>query len=370
ADAEIIAVIDSDYILSPDWLKAMTPYFTDEKVGFVQSPQDYRDLHVSPFKTSCYWEYAGFFNIGMVQRNEFNAIIQHGTMTMIRKSALLEVGKWAEWCICEDSELGLRLFEAGYDSVYVKDSFGRGLMPDTLSGYMVQRYRWVYGAMQIVKAHWRSFLPGRRSPLTSAQRYYFLAGWLPWYSDALALLFTLASLALTALIALDPIHSELPVNAFLLPTIGVFGFKILRSLWLYKVRVPCSFLGSLGAAVAGLSLTHTVAKGVWQGIFTSDKPFLRTPKYEMQAPLFAGLLTISQEMALLSSLSACIWLMASLDHFDNLSGRLWIAVLSVQIVPYAATLVTLLMSLAPEFGSRRSVGKLDEISDPSDKAST
>ena len=68
-------------------------------------------------------EYAGFFNIGMVQRNEYNAIIQHGTMTMIRKSALLEVGNWAEWCICEDSELGLRLYEAGYDSVYVKDSF-------------------------------------------------------------------------------------------------------------------------------------------------------------------------------------------------------------------------------------------------------
>jgi hypothetical protein len=40
----------------------------------------------------------------------------------------------------------LRLYEAGYDSVYVKDSFGRGLMPDTLSGYMTQRFRWVYGA--------------------------------------------------------------------------------------------------------------------------------------------------------------------------------------------------------------------------------
>jgi exo-beta-1,3-glucanase (GH17 family)/cellulose synthase/poly-beta-1,6-N-acetylglucosamine synthase-like glycosyltransferase len=361
-DAEIIAIIDSDYVLSPDWLKCMVPYFDNENVGFVQSPQDYRDLHVSTFKSNCYWEYAGFFNIGMVQRNEYNAIIQHGTMTMIRKSALLEVGKWSEWCICEDSELGLRLYEAGYDSVYCKESFGRGLMPDTMSGYMTQRFRWVYGAMQIIKAHWRSFLPTKKSPLTSAQRYYFIAGWLPWFSDALALIFTCASLILTGLIFLDPIHSEIPVNAFLLPTIGLFSFKILRSLWLYQVRVPCSVLQSVGASLSGLALTHTVARGVWQGMFVPGKPFMRTPKYEKLGLLFTGLMTIRQEIFLLTLLALGIWGMASLEHFDNLSGKLWMAVLSVQSVPYVAALITMLISIAPSYFSKSSASfeELDE----------
>jgi exo-beta-1,3-glucanase (GH17 family)/cellulose synthase/poly-beta-1,6-N-acetylglucosamine synthase-like glycosyltransferase len=361
-DAEIIAIIDSDYVLSPDWLKSMVPYFDNENVGFVQSPQDYRDLHVSTFKSNCYWEYAGFFNIGMVQRNEYNAIIQHGTMTMIRKSALLEVGKWSEWCICEDSELGLRLYEAGYDSVYCKESFGRGLMPDTMSGYMTQRFRWVYGAMQIIKAHWRSFLPTKKSPLTSAQRYYFIAGWLPWFSDALALVFTCASLILTGLIFLDPIHSEIPVNAFLLPTIGLFTFKVLRSLWLYQVRVPCSVWQSLGASLSGLALTHTVARGVWQGMFVPGKPFMRTPKYEKLGLLFTGLMTIRQEIFLLTLLGVGIWGMASLEHFDNLSGKLWMAVLSVQSVPYVAALITMLVSIAPSYFSKSSASfeELDE----------
>ncbi|MDP3840576.1 MAG: glycosyltransferase, partial [Methylococcales bacterium] len=49
SDAEIIAVIDSDYMLSPDWLKCMVPYFDNENVGFIQSPQDYRDRHQSTF---------------------------------------------------------------------------------------------------------------------------------------------------------------------------------------------------------------------------------------------------------------------------------------------------------------------------------
>jgi len=348
-DAEIIAVIDSDYILSPDWLNCMVPYFDNENVGFIQSPQDYRDRDQSAFKSFCYWEYAGFFNIGMVQRNEYNAIIQHGTMTMIRKSALLEVGKWSEWCICEDSELGLRLYEAGYDSVYVKDSFGKGVMPDTMSGYMTQRYRWVYGAMQIIKAHWRSFLPSKQPKLTPAQKYYFIAGWLPWFSDALALVFTITSLILTGVILYDPIHSELPANAFLLPTVGIFSFKIIRGLWLYQARVPCSIWQSLGASLSGLALTHTVAKGTMQGLFTSGKPFMRTPKFEQHSALFVGLFTIRQELSLLILLSVAIGMMASLEHFDNLSGRLWIAILSVQAVPYVAALLTVLISIAPDY---------------------
>ena len=344
-DAEIIAVIDSDYIVSPNWLKRMIPYFENQRVAFVQSPQDYRDGCQNTFKECCYWEYAGFFNIGMVQRNEHNAIIQHGTMTLIRKSALLQVGRWAEWCICEDSELGLRLYEAGYQSFYLNHSLGKGLMPDTFVAYRGQRFRWVYGAMQIIKKHWRSFLPTPKSPLTAAQRYYFLAGWLPWFSDALALIFTLISLLLTAVLLYDPIHSELPTTAFLLPTIGLFSFKILRGLWLYRARVPCTILQTLGAFLAGLSLTHTVARGTLQGLFTKSQPFLRTPKYENRGQLFSGLMGIRQELCILFILVAAIVAMGSVEHFNNLIGKLWIAILSVQMVPYLATLIVMLVSI-------------------------
>jgi cellulose synthase/poly-beta-1,6-N-acetylglucosamine synthase-like glycosyltransferase len=37
-EAEIIGVIDSDYQVSPDWLRSLVPYFRQEKVGFVQAP--------------------------------------------------------------------------------------------------------------------------------------------------------------------------------------------------------------------------------------------------------------------------------------------------------------------------------------------
>ncbi len=58
------------------------------KVGLIQAPQDHRDGDRSVMHHAMNGEYAGFFDIGMVQRNEANAIIVHGTMCLIRRAAL------------------------------------------------------------------------------------------------------------------------------------------------------------------------------------------------------------------------------------------------------------------------------------------
>ena len=84
-DAEIIALIDADYVVLPNWLSDLAPLFDDPRVALVQAPQDHRDGPESLFKTVMNSEYAGFFDVGMVQRNEDNAIIQHGTMCLMRR---------------------------------------------------------------------------------------------------------------------------------------------------------------------------------------------------------------------------------------------------------------------------------------------
>ncbi|MFA5041172.1 MAG: glycosyltransferase, partial [Bdellovibrionales bacterium] len=237
ADVEIVGVIDSDYAVNPDWLRATVPYFVKPEIAFVQAPQDYRDENENAFKRMCYWEYAGFFHIGMVQRNERNAIIQHGTMTLIRKTALQNAGNWSEWCICEDAELGLRLFENGYEAVYMNHSLGKGLMPDNFSAYKTQRFRWAYGAVQILKRHWHSLSEGSR--LTQGQRYHFISGWLPWFADAAHIVFALASLVWSVLLMFGRV--EFPPTVFLVPTLSVFVFKIATALVLYQARVKCGW---------------------------------------------------------------------------------------------------------------------------------
>src|SRR6201996_1353678 len=70
ADAEIIGIIDADYVVTPDWLKDLVPVFADPRVGLVQAPQEHRDGDRSVMHYAMNGEYAGFFDIGMVQRNE------------------------------------------------------------------------------------------------------------------------------------------------------------------------------------------------------------------------------------------------------------------------------------------------------------
>ena len=108
--------------------------FADPKVGLIQAPQDHRDGDRSVMHHAMNGEYAGFFDIGMVQRNEDNAIIVHGTMCLIRRAALEAAGGWSSDTICEDTDLGLTILELGWHAHYTNRRYGHGLLPDTLRG--------------------------------------------------------------------------------------------------------------------------------------------------------------------------------------------------------------------------------------------
>jgi exo-beta-1,3-glucanase (GH17 family)/cellulose synthase/poly-beta-1,6-N-acetylglucosamine synthase-like glycosyltransferase len=356
-EAEIIGVIDSDYVVRADWLKATAPYFANGKVGVVQCPQDHRDGGESLFKKAINWEYAGFFNLGMVLRNESNAIIQHGTMTLVRRSLLEKLGGWAEWCICEDAELGLRVMHAGYETVYIKESFGHGLTPDSFAAYRVQRFRWAYGAMQIMKRHIRWFAPGARS-LSPAQKFHFLAGWLPWLGDALQLLFTLAALAWTLFLALWPRWFEFPLTVFVVPALVMVGFKVVETLWLYKAKVNCGLGERIGAAIAGMALTHAVSKAVLTGLFTRKRPFLRTPKCEDKSAVIRGIVVAWEEFVLCTLL----WLGAVViligdgtlgSGWRNQEAVTWATMLMALSLPYCAGVLASLASAMPTYAERR-----------------
>lgn len=342
-DAKYIAVIDSDYHVDPNWLRLTLPYFTDERIAIVQGPQDYRDGSDNLFKAMCYEEYRGFFQIGMVERNESDAIIQHGTMTIVRRENLDEVGGWATWCITEDTELGLRLFEAGYGAAYIPQSMGQGLIPDTFKAFQGQRYRWVYGAMQIMKRHAAEIFGGK-AKLSWGQRYHFLSGWLPWISDGLGLVVTFIALGWTFAMWFAPRWVNVPMPVLSAAALALFSAKMLKTLLLYPPKVRSGLRGALMASCAGLALTHTVSKAVWMGIFTSGTPFFRTPKMADEAMLSQALRGVWQETALFAACLIAVISVLNTGRFDDPASWLWIVMLIVQSLPYAATVVTAAIS--------------------------
>lgn len=274
-DAEVIAVIDADYVVDRAWLKDLVPAFHDPKVALVQAPQDHRDGRESLFKTMMNAEYAGFFDIGMVQRNEDNAIIAHGTMLMVRRSAFDEVGQWGTDTIVEDTELGLRLFEAGYSAHYTARRYGWGLLPDTFKAFKTQRNRWAYGAVQIIKKHWPHMLPGRRT-LSANQKSAFVTGWSYWLSDALGVAAALMNLVWVPFLLF--VGVAMPETTLTIPILMAFVVNIAHCAILYRARVKASWGEIAGAAFAAMSLQWTVAAAVLTGFVKDNLAFKVTDK--------------------------------------------------------------------------------------------
>jgi exo-beta-1,3-glucanase (GH17 family)/cellulose synthase/poly-beta-1,6-N-acetylglucosamine synthase-like glycosyltransferase len=276
ADAEIIGVIDADYVVEPDWLKDLVPVFADPRVGLVQAPQDHRDGDRSLMHYIMNGEYAGFFDIGMVQRNEANAIIVHGTMCLIRRAAMDMAGGWAGDTICEDTDLGLAIIEQGWLTHYTNHRYGHGLLPDTYEAFKKQRHRWAYGGFQIVKKHWRRFLPGA-SRMLPDQRREFTLGWLNWLgAESIGVLVAILNLIWVPIVAFADI--AIPDKILTLPIIAAFVVSLLHFAILYRMRVPVKWGQMLGAMVAAMSVQWTVSRAVANGLITEHLAFARTSK--------------------------------------------------------------------------------------------
>jgi cellulose synthase/poly-beta-1,6-N-acetylglucosamine synthase-like glycosyltransferase/exo-beta-1,3-glucanase (GH17 family) len=277
ADAEIIGIIDADYVVEPDWLKDLVPAFADPRVGLVQAPQDHRDEDLSLMHYIMNGEYAGFFDIGMVQRNEENAIIVHGTMCLIRRAAMDMAGGWSSDTICEDTDLGLAIQELGWLTHYTNHRYGQGLLPDTYEAFKKQRHRWAYGGFQIVKKHWRRFLPGGASRLTPEQKREFSLGWLNWLgAESLGVLVAILNLIWVPIVAFADI--AIPDKILTLPIIAAFVVSLGHFLVMYRLRVPVKTGQMLGAMIAAMSVQWTVCRAVAQGLITEHLPFARTSK--------------------------------------------------------------------------------------------
>jgi cellulose synthase/poly-beta-1,6-N-acetylglucosamine synthase-like glycosyltransferase len=282
-DAEVIGVIDADYLADADFLRRLIGHFDDPRMGFVQTPHDYRGWENNPYLRMCYWEYRYFFASTMVALDVHDAALTVGTMCLIRRRALEDAGGWSEWCVTEDSELAIRIHACGYTSVYLPITFGRGLIPETFDAYKRQRFRWTYGPIQELKHHFRLFLPRRwratePSLLSPIQKLLHLNHGLDRLSVGLQ--FMLIPFAAAAVGSMIWHHEIIPVPAalWLSSTVVLFGGWVMW--WLpYRFLLRASARDALGAFVASKALNHTVTMSAVKSLHTQRIPWLRTNKF-------------------------------------------------------------------------------------------
>jgi cellulose synthase/poly-beta-1,6-N-acetylglucosamine synthase-like glycosyltransferase len=318
-DAEMIGVIDADYQVQPEYLRETVPYFSNSRVGFLQTPQDYRDYQGNPFFEACYDAYKYFFKVSMPLRNEYNAIIFGGTMGLIRKSVLQDIGGWDEWCITEDAEASLRILKRGYQGIFLDHTYGQGIMPLNFDGLKKQRFRWCFGGIQILRKHWEGLMPWASwadpgNQLSFAQKYFYLSAGLQWFNEPLTFIFTLLLLlgSLASLLGWDlgirPIIGATITVPFIFIALGLFRF-----LWTLRFALHLDWKKAWRAMGNFFSLSWVVALAAIQGLIQPKGVFLRTPKSRSHANWLRAL-RVTQWESIIGGFCFCNAIALSVFH--------------------------------------------------------
>ena len=170
-DAPLVAVLDADHVPEPEFLARTVGYFTDERLGFVQSPQYYANSEKN-YVTGGAWEQQDlFFGPILAGKDRTGSAFMCGTNVVIRRAALDEVGGLCQTNIAEDFLTSLFLHERGWKSVYVPEVLAKGLAPEDFLSYYKQQHRWARGSLEVIF----KYNPLVRRGLTWPQRIQYLA---------------------------------------------------------------------------------------------------------------------------------------------------------------------------------------------------
>jgi cellulose synthase (UDP-forming) len=212
---QFIAIFDADHAPKRTFLTRTLGFFSDRKVAFVQTPQDFYNLDSFQHRwkrgsTQLWTEQSLFFRVIQRGKDYWNAAFFCGSCAVIRRSALDEIGGFAAGTVTEDLHTSIRLHKKGFKSIYCAESLAFGMAPGTMAPFIRQRVRWGQGAMQV----WRQegVLFGRG--LTLAQRLNYFASMSTYFDGWQKAIFYLAPVLvlLTGVMPIAALNGEFLVH--------------------------------------------------------------------------------------------------------------------------------------------------------------
>ncbi|HET6399135.1 MAG TPA: glycosyltransferase family 2 protein [Candidatus Thermoplasmatota archaeon] len=259
-------------------MKSIVGYFVDPTISFVQTPQDYRNIGES-FLTKQYKRAeAYFYHAIMPSRNEQNSIIFCGTMGILRRKALEDVGGFAEDQVCEDADISVRLACKGWNSLYVDKTFGRGLMPAVFDAYRKQFHRWAFGNVRIFLARAPMVI---RSRMSLRRKIDYLVSNLHWFDGffVTAIAAALLYLGLGPVLGYDAVtHHQEEIALLGLVPIFLLVDSIVRLHMVLGRASRLRFRETLQVQGMWFAIKFTNTKAVAKCLLGFKTPFVRTPK--------------------------------------------------------------------------------------------
>lgn len=164
------AILDADFVADPHFLYETVPFFENDKLAFVQTPQYYDNLGNFVSTGANFMQHV-FYSLIQSGKNRFNAAFCVGTNVVFRRSAIDGLGGMYDKSKSEDIWTSLLLHEQGYSSIYIPTVLAIGKTPETLKAYSKQQLRWATGSFEIFLKH-NPLFDGK---LTMEQRLQYFA---------------------------------------------------------------------------------------------------------------------------------------------------------------------------------------------------
>ena len=279
AKGEYIAIFDADFIPQKEFLKKTLAFFTDEKIGMVQTRWEHINGDYSILTKAQALALDGHFVIEQTVRNKAGFFINfNGTGGVWRKSCIEDAGNWHADTLTEDLDLSYRAQLNGWRFVFLQDFTSPAELPSEINALKSQQFRWTKGAIETAKKIlplvWKSKIPLR----VKLQASFHLTNNIVF---PVILLTAILNVPLIFIKNSGPHQAYFAVmSIFVLAFISSFLFylysqKDIHADWRKKIVLfPLFMAGSMGFAVNN-------SRAVFEGLMNRKSEFVRTPKFKV-----------------------------------------------------------------------------------------
>lgn len=277
AKGELIAIFDADFVPQPGFLRDVAPHFQSPEVAMVQTRWGHMNRHHNLLTSVQALMLDGHHMVENRARYGANCYFNFsGTGGIWRAAAIHEAGGWEHDTLTEDLDLSYRAQLKGWRFVYRPDVLTPAELPEDLSAFRAQQYRWAKGTVQTARK-----LLGRvlHADLSRSQRLEAFFHLTPHFAYPLMLL--LSILILPALILMPAVDIgtmfvvDLPLCFGATGSLATFYCLAERA----QGRSVFGALKRLPALIAlGAGLSPHLTRAVFDGLRSMSGEFVRTPK--------------------------------------------------------------------------------------------
>ena len=277
AKGDLVAIFDADFLPQPDFLRNLVPHFDDAKVGMVQARWGHLNRDHSLLTRTQALMLDGHHLVENRARSAAGWLFNFsGTGGMWRKSAIGSAGGWQHDTLTEDLDLSYRAQMAGWKFIYREDVVTPAELPEDVSAFRAQQFRWAKGTVQTSRKLMKRVMTAK---LTVSQRIEAFFHLTPHFAYPLMVL--LSVLLLPALILMPATNVramliiDLPLCLGTTGSLAAFYAMAERA----QGRRRWDAIRQLPALLAlGAGLAPHLSKAVFEGLGSMAGEFVRTPK--------------------------------------------------------------------------------------------